>query len=311
MARLVFMGSPEFAVPSLEALVSHGHAVAAVVTQPDKPAGRGGRMQPPPVKVAAERLGLPVLQPAGLRNPETQETLRALAADAFVVAAYGRILPTAVLAIPRRGCINVHASLLPRWRGASPITAAILAGDRESGVSIMELVRQMDAGPVISRALEPVRPDDTAGTLEARLAVLGADELTRVLPGWLDGEIAAEAQDESQVTVCGLVSKADGWLRASMSADEAERAVRAYNPWPGASVMYNDQRLAIWKSRVGVGRADAEPGTIAVVDRHPWLALREGWLVVEEMQLPGGKRMAGEAMVAGSRGQLAPAAVLA
>lgn len=311
MARLVFMGSPEFAVPSLEALVSHGHAVAAVVTQPDKPAGRGGRMQPPPVKVAAERLGLPVLQPAGLRNPETQETLGALAADAFVVAAYGRILPAAVLAIPRRGAINVHASLLPRWRGASPITAAILAGDRESGISIMELVRQMDAGPVISRVVETVRPDDTTGTLEARLAVLGADELTRVLPGWLDGEIAAVAQDETQVTVCGLASKADGWLRASMTADQAERAVRAYNPWPGASVMYNDQRLAIWKSRVGSGRPDAEPGTLAVVDRHPWLALREGWLVIEEMQLPGGKRMAGEAMVAGSRGQLAPTAVLA
>lgn len=307
--RVVFMGSPEFAVPSLRALEAAGYAVVLSVSQPDKPAGRGGRMQPPPVKVAAEALGIEVFQPETLRDAAVQERLRAADADVFVVAAYGKILPQAVLDIPRRGCLNVHASLLPKWRGPSPIVASILAGEPETGVSIMELVRKMDAGPVISRVTAPVLPDDSALTLEPRLAALGAEELVRVLPGWLAGDLKSEPQDEGAVTYCHLIAKHDGWLRAEMTAIAAERAVRAYNPWPGAFVMYGEHRLSVWKSRVVEGEA-ASAGTLAVIEKSPAVAFSEGWLALEEVQRPGGKRLTAQQFLAGERGQLLPEAGL-
>lgn len=303
--HVVFMGSPEFAVPSLRALVSEGASVVAAVSQPDRPAGRGGRMQAPPVKLAALELGINVLQPETLRDEDVRNRLRALEADAFVVAAYGKILAQAVLDIPRNGCLNVHASLLPRWRGASPITAAILAGDTVTGVSIMELVRQMDAGPVVSSVETPVLPNDTTGTLEPRLAALGAEELVRVMPGWLSGEAPTVPQDESRVTYCQLIAKNDGHLKATMTAAEAERAVRAYNPWPGASVSYRAERLAIWKARIEAGEP-ASSGTTAVVGKAPAIALAGGWLILEEVQRPGGKRLTGEQFLAGERGRLEP-----
>lgn len=303
--RVVFMGSPEFAVPSLRALVEAGATLVAAVSQPDRPAGRGGRVQAPPVKLAALELGVHVLQPETLRDQAIQEHLRSLHAAVFVVAAYGKILPQVVLDIPRRGCLNVHASLLPRWRGASPITAAILAGDTVSGVSIMELVRKMDAGPVISRVETPVLREDTAGALEPRLAALGAAELVRVLPGWLSGELVAVPQDEDAATYCHLISKNDGHLAASMTAEEAERAVRAYNPWPGAFVSYRSERLAIWRARV-VSSDSAGPGATAVTGRSPAIAFGGGWLVLEEVQRPGGKRLTGEQFLAGERGTLEP-----
>ncbi|MBE0611148.1 MAG: methionyl-tRNA formyltransferase [Dehalococcoidia bacterium] len=308
--RVVFMGSPEFAVPSLRALVEAGATVVAAVSQPDRPSGRGGRVQAPPVKLAALELGVQVLQPATLRDQGIQEHLRSLHGAAFVVAAYGKILPQVVLGIPRRGCLNVHASLLPRWRGASPIAAAILGGDTVTGVSIMELVRKMDAGPVISRIETPVLSEDTAGTLEPRLAALGAAELIRVLPGWLSGELVAVPQDEDAATYCHLISKNDGHLAASMTAEEAERAVRAYNPWPGAFVSYRSERLAIWRARV-VSSESASPGATAVTGRSPAIAFGGGWLVLEEVQRPGGKRLTGEQFLAGERGTLEPIVGLA
>lgn len=301
--RVVFMGSPLFAVPSLRALVREGYDVALVVTQPDRPAGRGGRLQPPEVKVAAEALGLNVLQPETLKDEMVREMLRGIGADVFVVAAYGKILPRAVLEMPSRGCVNVHASLLPRWRGASPIDAAILAGDAETGVSIMELVQKMDAGPVIAQARTPIGPYDTTESLEPRLAELGAETLVKTLPGWLDGSLVAQPQDEALVTTCTLIKKEDGFLRASMTGTEAERVIRAYRPWPGAYVMYNGERLMIWKAHVEAGEAGAA-GSLALRDRQPAIAFTDGWLVLDEVQRAGSKRLSGRDFLNGERGRI-------
>jgi methionyl-tRNA formyltransferase len=309
--RIVFMGSPAFAVPSLRALVAAGYPVVASVSQPDRPAGRGGRVQPPLLKVAAQELGIETFQPETLRDPAVQERLSSYRADVFCVAAYGKILPAAVLAIPSRGCLNVHASLLPRWRGPSPIAAAILAGDAVTGVSIMELVLKMDAGPVILRSELPIEPGDTAGTLESRLAELGANQLVEVLPGWLSGALTAVPQDESGATYCRLISKADGQLKSSMTAIEAERAVRAYNPWPKAFVHHRDERLAIWAAHVDSSPRAAEPGTLAIIGRQPAIAFAGGWLVLEEVQRAGSRRLSGQEFFNGERGSLAPEVTLA
>jgi methionyl-tRNA formyltransferase len=305
------MGSPAFAVPSLEALVGAGYQVVAVVTQPDRPSGRGGRVTPPEAKLAAVSLGLPVLQPESLKDEFVQAELAALSPDLIVVAAYGKILPKAVLALPRRGCVNVHGSLLPRWRGASPVAAAVLAGDAETGVSIMEMVPKMDAGPVIATAREPVGPEDTTATLEPRLATLGARLLVDVLPAWYRGDLPPIPQDESRATYCGLIRKEDGHLRAAMTAAEAERAVRAYDPWPGAFVLYRGERLAIWKARVAANAPARQPGTLGVVDGLPALGLAGGELLLEEVQRPGGRRMGGVAFLNGERGRLEASVVLA
>lgn len=297
------MGSPAFAVPSLHALAAARYTVALAVTQPDRPAGRGGALRPPEVKLAARELGIDVFQPESLKDETAGQRLRSCEADVFVVAAYGKILPRAVLDIPRIACVNVHASLLPRWRGASPIAAAILAGDAQTGVSIMELVAKMDAGPVISRRAIPLDGSETTRSLEPRLAHLGAELLVEVLPPWLAGSLPARAQDESQATYCGLVKKEDGWLKRGMTAAEAERAVRAYDPWPGAYVLYREQRLSIWRAHVEP-QSDFEPGTLVVHGHAPAIAFREGLLVVDELQRAGSRRMPGSDFVNGERGRL-------
>lgn len=309
-ARIVFMGSPEFAVPTLRALVDAGFHVVLAVTQPDKPAGRGGKLQPPPVKAAAESLGIEVFQPASMKDEAVQDRLRLAAAELFVIAAYGKILPQAVLDIPKNGCLNVHASLLPKWRGPSPITASILSGDSETGVSIMELVRKMDAGPVISHAAVSIGSEETVASLEPRLAALGARELVRVLPAWLGGSVLPVPQDEALATYCHLVTKQDGFLRAEMRIEDAERAVRAYNPWPGASVVYRGLRLAIWRARVVAGEL-AIPGTIRIIGKAPAVAFPGGWLALEEIQKPGGTRLLAQQFLAGERGNLADTVGLA
>ena len=307
--RVVFFGSPEFAVPSLRALVAAGYRVVAAVTQPDKPAGRGSKTSMPPVKVAAAELGIDVLQPERLRDERVQAQLRDLVPDVFVVAAYGKILPQSVLDIPARGSLNVHASLLPRWRGASPIESAILAGDAETGVTIMELVMKMDAGPTVSSRATPIGADETAGVLESRLAILGSELLVEALPGWLDGSLPGVSQDEAAVTTCSLIRKEDGHLKRGMTADEAARAVRAFNPWPGAYVLYRGDRLAIWRATAEPGTV--APGTIITSGRRPAVGFRSGVLVLEEVQRPGSKRLRGEDFVNGERGQLAASVVLA
>lgn len=306
--RVVFMGSPAFAVPSLRALADTGYDLVAVVTQPDRPAGRGGAVKPPEVKVAALALGLDVLQPETLKDAAIQQQLRETRADVFVVAAYGKILPRAVLEMPARGSLNVHASLLPRWRGASPIAAAILAGDAETGVSIMELVQKMDAGPVVLRKTAQIEVGDTTGSLEPRLAELGAGALVEALPGWYERRIVPQSQDEALVTYCRTLTKEDGHLRQGMTAAEAERAVRAYNPWPVAHVLYEGQRLAIWRAHVadvGGGAGGPEPGALTIIERAPAVVFSDRALVLDEVQREGGKRLTGRDFVNGLRGKIA------
>ena len=308
--RTVFMGSPEFALPALRALVGEGYDVRLAVTQPDRRAGRGGRRRAPPAKAEAERLGVPVFQPESLREPEAVAALAAAEPDLIVVAAYGRILPRAVLGLTRRPPVNVHPSLLPRWRGPSPVAAAIRAGDAATGVSIIELVPQLDAGPVIAARPFPVAPDDTTASLEARLAEAGADLLIETLPGWLAGDLRAVPQDESQATTCPLLEKAHGHLAASMTAWEAERAVRAYDPWPGAFVVYEGERLAVWRAYVAYA-GELIPGDLTVVAGKPAVAFRDGALVLGEVQRSGSRRVSGEAFLNGERGRLARSAGLA
>jgi len=301
-ARVVFMGSPDFAVPSLAALVRAGYEVVLAVTQPDRPAGRGGRVVAPAVKSAAETFGIPVLQPETMKDERVQEQLRGAAADLFIVAAYGKILPRAVLGIPRMGCLNVHGSLLPRWRGASPISAAILAGDAETGISIMEMAVKMDAGAVISRAAIGIGASDTTGSLEPVLAALGAEELVRVLPAWMSGDLKAQPQDEDLATYCRTLTKGDGQLREAMTAEEAERAVRAFDPWPGAYVEFRGERLAIWRAHVEHAEHVEQPGAARAPGKAPMIAMRGGWLILDEVQRPGSRRTTGAQYLNGLRG---------
>ncbi len=309
--RTIFMGSPQFAVPSLRALMAAGYDVRLVITQPDRPAGRGGRVRAPAARIEAGRLDVAAIQPATLATPEVLASLAAVQPDLIVVAAYGRILPRAVLALPRHGAVNVHPSLLPRWRGPSPIAAAILAGDETTGVSIMELVRRMDAGPVIAARPFPVSPADTTGVLEARLAEEGAGLLVEALPGWLAGEPRAIPQDEARVTTCPLLTKRDGHLRAGMTAAEAERAVRAYDPWPGAFVTYAGDRLAIWRAHVAPAAEARAPGSLTRLEGRPAVSFHEGLLVLDEVQRSGSRRVSGEAFLNGEQGRLAASAGLA
>ena len=243
--RLVFMGSPGFAVPSLRRLADAGYQIVGVFTQPDRPAGRGRKLEPPAVKLAAVELGLTIFQPPRLRDAEATATLRSLAPDLILVAAYGQILRPAVLDLPRLGCLNVHASLLPRHRGASAIAASILAGDAETGVSIMQIDRGMDTGPVLAQRAAPVEPADTTGSLAERLAHLGAELLVEATPAWLAGDVTPQPQDESRATLAPLLAKEAGLIDWSKPALRLWREVRAYNPWPLSATTLGGETLQV------------------------------------------------------------------
>jgi len=292
--RIVFMGTPDFATPSLRALVeqsaANGWEVVAVVTQPDRRAGRGKKLIASPVKQMALDYGLPVLQPERLRKrPDAVEELRALAADLFVVAAYGLILPADVLEIPQFGCINVHASLLPAYRGASPIAAALLDGLDETGVTIMLMDEGMDTGPVLHQVAQPIRADDTTATLSARLAEQGAAALVETLPRWLRGEIAPIDQDElpGEPSVCRLIKKRDGLIDWTRSAAYIERMTRAYAPWPSAFTRWQGQNFKILRATAIEGLA--QPGAVVMKDQGVAVGTGKGLLLLKQVQ-PAGKR---------------------
>lgn len=299
--RVVFMGSPEVAVPSLEMLQSR-HRVVGVVTQPDRPAGRGSRLRPPPVKVVAREYGLPVVQPEDLRTAEAVERLGAWGPEVIVVVAFGQILPPSVLKLPPHGCLNVHASLLPRWRGAAPVPAAILAGDDTTGVTVMRMDEGLDTGPILAQLEEPIRADDTAGSLLGRLGVLGAELLLQVLPLYEKGHLVPRPQPAEGVTVAPQLRKQDGQLDWTRQAVELDRQVRAMNPWPGAFTTWRGQRLNVLRALPLPDWQGTEcPGTVLPMGAGAAVATGRGALQLLEVQRTGRKAMAAEAFLCGQQ----------
>jgi len=301
-ARLIFAGTPDFAVLSLRALLESDQSPVAVYTQPDRPAGRGRRLSPSPVKTQALAAGIPVYQPASLRDPVVQAELAALAPDLLIVAAYGLILPPAVLAIPRLGCVNVHASLLPRWRGAAPIQRAILEGDTETGICIMQMAAGLDTGPVYAKASCPIPRGMTGGDLHDRLAALGAATLQKILPELLAGNLNAQPQDDAYATYAAKLDKAETELDWTQPALALERRVLAFNPHPVAQTHLDGQTLRIWRAQAEDMPCTAPPGT--VVGESPAgivVACGNGALALTEVQLPGGRPLPVAAFLAARR----------
>lgn len=288
-ARVVFAGTPAFARASLAALVDAGVRPLAVYTQPDRPSGRGRKLTASPVKQYAQEQDLPVYQPPSLKDPQAQAELRAHAPDIVVVAAYGLIFPQAVLDIPAHGCLNVHASVLPRWRGAAPIQAAILAGDSETGISLMQMEAGLDSGPVFVRKAIPIGDDETAGELHDRLAALGGELLAEHLDDILAGRLSARPQDAALVTHAGKIQAADALLDWRQPAATLARAVRAYNPVPGARFAFDGDFVKCWRAEPCDG--DGEPGRVLTAGAPGIVvACGAGALRLTELQRPGRKR---------------------
>jgi len=307
MTKVVFMGSPDFSLPSLRALSAHGGSqtrrerfdLVGVVTQPDRASGRGRELKSPPVKTLALELDIPILQPEKLRAPEPMEQLREWSPDLIVVAAFGQILKKDVLGLPRYGCINVHASLLPRWRGAAPINAAILAGDEETGVTIMQMDVGLDTGPMLAKQSIRLTLDDTAGSVTQALATLGAELLIETLPRWIAGEIQPKPQDDSLATYAPMLKKEAGKLDFTQDVHELERRVRAFNPWPGAFMDFDGMILKVQRSHVEAGNVGA--GQRLIVQDQPAIGARGGLLILDEVQPAGKKPMSGKSFLAGAR----------
>lgn len=298
--RIVFMGSPDFAVPTLHALVDDGrYDVVGIVTQPDRPAGRHMTLTPPPVKVAADALSIPVIQPQKLRQPEAMEQLKAWNPQLIVVAAFGQILRPEMLDLPQYGCINVHASLLPRHRGAAPIQAAILAGDSEAGITIMKMDPGLDTGPMIRQRAIPIEPQDTGGSLFEKLAALSGPLLLETIPDYIAGKLTPQPQPETGWTYAPMLKKEDGLLDFTQPAIELERKVRALSPWPGSFLAEDGGPLKIHRAHIVPGRA--EPGKRMVAEGLPAIGTADGVLVFDELQPAGKKSMPGKAFLAGGR----------
>ena len=298
--RIVFMGSPDFALPSLSALAAaRNYQVVGVVTQPDRASGRGRELKSPPVKSLALELNIPVVQPEKLREAMAQ--LQEWNPDLIVVAAFGQILKRDVLDMPRYGCINVHASLLPRWRGAAPINAAILHGDEETGVTIMQMDVGLDTGPMLATKSIRIRPDDTAGSVTQTLSTLGADLLIETLPEYFSGNITPVPQPAEGFTYAPMLQKGDGQLNFTNSAVELERRVRAMNPWPGAWFEWNGNLLKVLRASIVSGEKSLVSGSRFTVEGRPAVQSAEGVLVLDEVQPAGKKVMSGKSFLAGAR----------
>jgi len=303
--RIVFMGTPDFAVPSLQALLEADPEavgrVVGVVTQPDRPKGRGGRFTPPSVKVVAERAGLSVVQPLKMKDPDFLDTLRAWAPDLIAVTAFGRILPPVVLGLPPKGCVNVHGSLLPKYRGAAPIQWAIINGETETGITTMLMDPGMDTGPMLLREATPILPTDTAGDLAARLAPIGGRLLAETIARLKKGTITPTPQDNTQASLAPMLKKEDGALDWRGEAAVLANRVRGLTPWPGAYTYYGDERWQIWRAEpVETGRADVEPGTVLEATKAAIrIAAGKGSLLIRELQSASGKRLTVSQYLAG------------
>ena len=295
--KIIFAGTPDFAVPTLQMLLDSEHELCAVYTQPDRPAGRGRKLTASPVKALALKAHIPVFQPTTLRTDEELRLIATFNADLMVVVAYGMILPQAVLDVPKLGCINVHGSLLPRWRGAAPIQRALMAGDEKTGVTIMRMVRKLDAGAMLHKEECLIGPRDTASDLHDKLAQLGAIGLAKVLTQIQEGTVHAQEQDEALVTYAEKLEKSEAFLDWSQTAAQLARKVRGLNAWPVAQTRYQGVILRIWQAEAIAAETPAEPGTVICAGKNMDVATGEGLLRLHEVQLPGGKRMAVQAFL--------------
>lgn len=289
--NIIFAGTPDFSVPTLQALLSSEHDICAVYTQPDRPAGRGRKIQLSPVKQCALEAQIPIEQPLNFKSPESLETLRHYQPDLMVVVAYGIILSENVLNTPKLGCINIHASLLPRWRGAAPIQRAILSGDKETGVTLMQMDIGLDTGDMLSKAISPIATEDTSSSLHNKLSILGANALIDLLPLVEEQQLLVTPQPDSDVTYAHKLTKQEALIDWNKSAAEVQRAIQGYNPWPVAHTLINDKPLRIWQAKKTTQTSTAQPGQIRTEKNKLFIACKDYYIEVNELQPVNKRRM--------------------
>lgn len=301
--KIIFAGTPDFAVPALEALHDKGYKVVGVLTQPDRPSGRGLKLHPSAIKLKASALGIPVYQPSELKSKESYEMLAAIDFNVMIVAAYGLIIPQAILDLPSSGCFNIHASLLPRWRGAAPIHRAILMGDEKTGVTIMRVVQKLDAGDMIKKTEIQISAKDTTAQLTKALAELGARLMVEVMDELsTKGELKSVPQDEASVTYAEKVTKEESEIDWHNSSDVIARKIRAFNPFPVAQTEYREAICKIWDAEIGIDSdQNAKAGQLIKLDEFIHVKCGEGVLLVKELQMPGGKRLKSKEFILGHR----------
>lgn len=302
--KVIFMGTPAFALPCMERLLQGSYSIEAVYTQPDRPSGRGRKLSPSPVKELALSKGLPIFQPESLKTAEAEQQFAGFGADVAVVAAYGKLIPAPILALPKCGCVNLHPSLLPEYRGPSPVASSILAGDSDTGVTVMLLDEGMDSGPVLAQRREPVTDHDTTGSLTARLGEKGADLLAEVLPLWLEGDITPQPQDDSQAVFTSMLTRQDGQMDWRHTAQELSRRVRALNPWPGCYTRWQGRQIKILEAfplAGGEGRAGQVTALPESAGTPAGVETGDGILALMKVQMEGKKEVTAEEFVRGQR----------